>query len=208
VPTAPLSFITAKALTVAIDLERPQRQLRPERGRFGMDAMGATDHHRVAVTVGELDQCRQQRRGSIDQQVGGVGHLPAQRGVADVTRRQPVVDPLAGVGTGLLVDRRLDDVDEGRHVVIGDRFPVEHRLHEPVVDDRGVGAARFGVGGRHDALGDVRLGGEQLDLEPARQLGDVGPHGTHLGGRVARDHGALTPSTRGSRRARRRPRRP
>ena len=60
VPTAPLSLHTAtvaraaaQAVAVAVDLQRPQRDLGAERRRLGVDAVGAPDHHRVAVRAGE-----------------------------------------------------------------------------------------------------------------------------------------------------------
>ena len=60
VPTAPLSLQTAidcasgaQPVAVAADLQRPQRDLGAERRRLGVDAVGAPDHHRVAVGRGQ-----------------------------------------------------------------------------------------------------------------------------------------------------------
>ena len=73
------------------------------------------------------------------------------------------MDPLAGV-----TDRRLHDVDEGGHVVIGDRFALDApAATKPLVDDGRPVAAGGGVGRGHDAQLGVRFRGEQLDLEPA-----------------------------------------
>ena len=69
VPTAPLSLHTAIAcaggaqpVAVAVDLQRPQRDLGAERRRLGVDAVRAPDHHRVAVGAGEVDHRVEQRR--------------------------------------------------------------------------------------------------------------------------------------------------
>ncbi len=42
-----------QAEAIAIDLQRPQRHLGAERGGLGMDAVGAADHHGVAVLAGD-----------------------------------------------------------------------------------------------------------------------------------------------------------
>ena len=60
------------------------------------------------------------------------------------------------------------------------------------VDLRGVGAARNGVVRGHDAEPDVRLGGEQFDLQVTTEAGGVGEHARHLGHRVAGDHDQIT----------------
>ena len=60
VPTAPDSLHTATVVAggpqpgaVAVELQRPQRDLGAERRRLGVDAVGAADHHRVEVAAGE-----------------------------------------------------------------------------------------------------------------------------------------------------------
>jgi hypothetical protein len=195
-----------QAVHVTIDLQRPQRQLGAERRRLGVDPVGAADHHGVAVPAGQFDQRCPQGDRRFEHEIGGVAHLPAERRVADIARRQPVMDPLAGVAA----DRRLHDVDEGRHVVVCDGLAGEHVGHEPIVDRRCAGAARCGVGDGHDAGSGVSLGGEQFDLEPARVLGGVRPDRRHLRCRIPRDHAGLTfrRSTSDNRRARRRRPRP
>ena len=42
----------SEPLAVAAHLHRPERELRAERGRLGVDAVGAPDHRRVAVLAG------------------------------------------------------------------------------------------------------------------------------------------------------------
>ena len=107
----------------------------------------------------------------------GVTHRPAERGVDDVGRRQAVVDPRPGGRP----DRGLDDVDEGGDVVIGHPLSLGHGLDERRVDHRGAIPAGGRIRGRHDADGDVRLGGEQFDLQPPPETSRVGPHDVHLG---------------------------
>ena len=51
--------------------------------------------------------------------------------------------------------------------MIGDRLALEDRHDERLVDDRAHAATRLGVGGRHDTDRSVRLGRQQLDLEPS-----------------------------------------
>ena len=50
--------------------------------------------------------------------------------------------------------------------MIGDRFAFEHGRDERLVDDGARGPAGRGVVRGHDADRGVRLGGQQLDLEP------------------------------------------
>jgi hypothetical protein len=52
---------------------------------------------------------------------------------------------------GRLTDRGLDDVDERRHIVVGDRFAITDRLDERGVDHRRTNATRFGIVRRHDS---------------------------------------------------------
>ena len=93
------------------------------------------------VRAGELDERAQQPVGGVEHEVGGVAHRPAQRGVDDVRRRQPVVDPRAG----RRADALLHDVDERGDVVVGRALALEHGGDERVVDDRRPLPARGGV---------------------------------------------------------------
>ena len=84
VPTAPDSLHTAtdsagggQPGAVAVELQRPQRDLGAERRRLGVDAVRAPDHHRVEVRAGHVDERRQQRVGRRQHEVGGVAHAPS-----------------------------------------------------------------------------------------------------------------------------------
>ena len=174
----------AQTGAITIELQRPQRRLGAERRRFGVDAVGPTDHHGAAVPAGEGDDRGDELVGSGDEQAAGVTHRPTQRRVDDVGGRQPVMDPR----TSGWPDRRLDDVDEGGHVVVGDSFPFGDGGDERLVDHRGARSAGCRLVGRDDPELGLGLGGEQFDLQPPAQPGRIGPHLGHLRERVARDH--------------------
>ena len=123
------------------------------------------------------------------QQVGGPGEGGTQRGVDHVGGSQAVVD----VGAGRRTDALLHHVDKGGHIVVGDLLPLEHVSDENVVDCGRLGPARGGVVCRHDPKAGLRLGGQQLDLEPEREAGGIAEQRRHVGGGVARDHRALPP---------------
>ena len=177
----------AQARAVAVRLEAPQCELGPEGDGLGVHPVGATDHGRGP----ELDRPALERgdqlAASARQQVGRLCEGGAQGGVDDVARREPVVDPLAGRSA----DGCLDDVDERRHVVVGDPLAFGHRLDERGRGLRGALADRLGLDLRHDTDGRERLGRQHLDLEPPRQASLVGEQGGHGGTRVAADHPPL-----------------
>ena len=134
--------------------------------------------------AGEGDDRADELVGGGDEQAAGVAHRPAQRRVDDVGRRQPVVDPRPGRRP----DGRLDDVDERGDVVVGDPLALADGGDERLVDH---GRPRRGTPRRRrrdDPELGLRLGGEQLDLQPAAEAGGVRPHVGHLRERVAGDH--------------------
>ena len=92
------------------------------------------------------------------EQVGGAGQLQRERGVHDVARGEPVVDP----GAFRLTDPVLDDVDERGDVVLGDQLA---RLDRGDVE-AGALAHRDRSFLRDDPELGPRLGREDLDLEP------------------------------------------
>ena len=95
-----------------------------------------------------------------------------------------------------LADARLDHVDEGGHVVVGDPLALGDRGHQAGVDHRGPPPDLPGVGlGDHAHLGQP-LDGQELDLEPAGQAGLVAEEGGHVGRAVAGDHRPAPPGTR------------
>ena len=173
--------------SVAACLQRPQRHLGAERGRLGMDAVGAPDDDGVPMVASKLDHLADEAVDTLDHEPQRVAHCPRQRRVDDITGRQPVVDP----GPLRRTDVLLDDVDESRHVVVRGRLPREDLIDERLVDLRRPLAARgCGFGGNDTELG-VCLRGEQLHLEPPLEASRVGPDGGHRWSRIAIDHHQL-----------------
>src|SRR5581483_11956336 len=80
---------------------------------------GPPHHRRVAVLVGPGGDRLFEGRGGVDEQRGGPGEGDGQGGVDHVGGGEPVVDPAPGRWT----DAPRHDVDEGRHVVVGDPLP-------------------------------------------------------------------------------------
>ena len=103
----------------------------------------------------------------------------ARPGVEHVGRGHPVVDPARGRAHPLGHVR-----EEGHHVVVGGALQLLGPLHR----EPGAGLDGGEVVRRdHPALG-PRAADLQLHLEPAAQLGLLGPEGRHGGAGVARDH--------------------
>ena len=119
---------------------------------------------------------REQLVGGVEEEVGGVAHRPAQRGVDDVRRRQPVVDPRPG-------RRRWPSCTTSTKAATSWSV-VRSRSATAATNASSTAGARSrqarGVGRRHDAERGVGLGGQQLDLQPAAEAGRVGPHRRHL----------------------------
>jgi hypothetical protein len=169
-----------QAIEVTAHLHGPERELRAERRRFGVDAVRAPDHRRVAELARPTRDRRLQASRRTEDHVHGSRELQRQRGVDDVARRQPVVHPRAR----RLPDALLHDVDERGDVVIGGAFPLVHRLDVeagPFANGAGVGL------GDHTELRPC-FDGEDLDFEPRSETGLVGEEVGDLGERVARDH--------------------
>ena len=83
VPTAPESLPTrdplerarAAASRVAVELERPDGELQPERGRLGVDAVRAADHRRLPVLLGARDDGGERAVEPSRIKRAGVAHL-------------------------------------------------------------------------------------------------------------------------------------
>src|SRR5439155_26150784 len=103
------------AVAIAAQLQRPQRELRPERRRLGVDTVGAPGDGRVAELACPRRHGALEIVDRFEQQVARPDEGDRQRRVDDVARRQPVVYPRAGGEA----DGRLDHVDEGGDVVVG-----------------------------------------------------------------------------------------
>ena len=155
------------------------RQLEAEGGGLGVDAVRAPDAEGVGVPQRQLAQGRRQRRLLAQQQVAGAADRQGEPGVEHVGRGQAVVDPAR---------RRphpLGDVgEEGDHVVVGRPLELLGALD-------GEAGARLDLGqvlGRDHPARRPGAADGQLDLQPARQLGLLGPDRGHRGAGVARDH--------------------
>ncbi len=100
-------------VSIALELEHPAEQLEPERRRLRVNAVRTAYRHRVPVLLcarenacgGAVDAVANQRACALDGQ--------RERGVDDVGRGEPVVEP-ASVGSEI----RRDRVDERRDVVV------------------------------------------------------------------------------------------
>ena len=121
VPTGPeilpvpmSSTAVAQAPPAAIELERPARELEPERDRLGVDRVGATHHHRVGLSAGPGDQRGKQSIAVLQQDLARGPQLERERGVDDVALGQPEVEIAA-----LRPDGLGDLADERDHVVVG-----------------------------------------------------------------------------------------
>ena len=74
------------------ELEDVSGELRAERRRLAVDAVGAAHADRVAVAHGLLLERRDERVELIVDELERVAHHHALRGVDDVVGREPVVD--------------------------------------------------------------------------------------------------------------------
>ena len=105
----------------------------------------------------------------------------------------PNVPPPASASGTRGGDRGLHDVDEGGHVMVRDPLPLGTGLDERLVHRGREGPAGGGVGRGHDPEGRPGLGGQELDLQPAAEAGDVAEDGRHLRQAVAGDHPRIIP---------------
>ena len=130
--------------------------------------------------------------GRFEQEVGGVAQHPAPCGVDHVRRGQPVMDPRSGGAA----DRRLDDVDERGHVVVGDRLaartPVdERRRRRPVPAD---GTSRRRPPGRRRASAHASVASSSISSQRAKRA-TSSKIAAISGMRVAGDHRQITGRT-------------
>ena len=100
VPTAPEILPTrissgggGEAREIALHFVVPESQFQAERDRLGVDAVRSPDLHRVL----EFERARLQHRGQIvdafENHFRSAAHQQGLRGVDDVVRRQPVMQP-------------------------------------------------------------------------------------------------------------------
>ena len=171
----------AQAVTVPIQLERPDGQLVAERGRLGVDTVRSAHADRLAVFKRQSFHHAQEPLQPSEDEVGGVSQLQSQGRVEQVARREPEVDPPPG-----RPDRFGHGLDERRDVVVRHSLQLGHPLGRgrDGPDPDGFQVLR---GDRPQA--GPALARQHLDAEPVRELRFLRPHRRHLGQRVPRDHG-------------------
>jgi hypothetical protein len=179
---------------VALELRVPQRELDAERHRFRVHAVGAADHRRPAVLLGAHAHRLHQPGDALDDEAAGFAHLQRLRGVDDVRRGQPEVQPA----------RRRPDLlghrgREGDHIVLRRPFDL---LDAGDVERRPRPQLARRVGG-HEPGVSHRVGRRQFDLEPRFVATLLAPNRAHLGVCVPLDHGGLAQIQPGLRQVRR-----
>ena len=162
-------------------------ELQPERGRLGMDAVGAADGRREFVFAGAALERFVERLDVGDEKIGGAHQLHVEAGVEHVGR-----------GHALVHEARLgpDDFGEvgekGNNIVLG--------LALDLVDAVDIELRRLALGPDflrrclrdHAELGHG-VGGMGLDLEPDAKARLRRPDRRHLRAGVARDGHATSP---------------
>ncbi len=148
-------------LDVALDLQGEERELRPVSRRLGMHAVRATDDRRVHARNGPARESVAQLRGVVNHEVHRRRQRVAECRVHNVGRGQPVVHPRA-FGRP---DPLLDNIDEGRGVVVGHELALVHRVNKGRVDGGSTRAQGGQVRWRDDPELAERFRGEELDLE-------------------------------------------
>ena len=107
----------------AVELEGPDGELQAERRRLRVHAVGAADRDRQPMLVGPLHDGRERPVEPLQDQLARGAHLERERGVDDIRRGQPVVEPAAG-----LAEVAGDGVDERREVVVRLLLDLGHPL--------------------------------------------------------------------------------
>ena len=176
-----------EAAPVAVELERPARELEAEGGRLGVDRVGATHHQRVGFRACARDQRVEEGVDVAEQSLAGGAKLERERRVEDVAAGEAEVQVPALGPDGL-----GDLADERDHVVVGGLLDLRDPLH---VDRR----ARLDRGERvrrHEPASDLGPGDGDLHPEHVLEASRLGPDRAHLGERVAPDHAAAPMSWR------------
>ena len=99
---------------VAFGLQAEEPELRPKGRRFGVHAVGTPDGRRRGELRRATTQHVDQPAGGPDEEIAGAAERHRQRGVDDVGRGQPVMDPRALRRP----DGSAHDVDERGEVVV------------------------------------------------------------------------------------------
>jgi hypothetical protein len=188
VPTAPDAHVLGrggKADGVALHLGEPVEELEAEGGRFRVNAVRAADGGCVLELDGAAPEHREQRGNSFLDERGRFLHLQRLRGVYDVVRRKPVVQP-PGLGVeALALEAFGDRRGEGDDVVLHLRLD----LGDARGRHRRFGRDGFGSGQRNHAVFGQHRARRGFDLKPAAVLVLVCPDAAHRRARVAFDQG-------------------
>ena len=99
-PVAAWANALLQPLGVAVGLHREAGELEAERGRLGVDAVGAADAQRVRVLARPLGEHGGQLAGGRDDHLAGAPQLQGQRRVEHVRRGEAEVDPATGRARG------------------------------------------------------------------------------------------------------------
>src|SRR5271154_3234775 len=190
-----LSKGALQARGVAIGLEGEARELDPERGRLGVNAMCSSDGQRLGVFAGSCGERRHPCVGARDYHLAGRAQLQRQGGIEHVRRGESEMDPAAGLARG-----GGEHVDERGHVVVGHELALVYGLdgEARTADRPQLGFGRTVVSKQARQL----LAGRQLDLPPRLHARLVGPQAAELWARVACAHApricaARSPALRG-----------
>jgi hypothetical protein len=164
----------------AVELERPARELEPERHRFRMDTVRAPDRQRAPVLVRALDDGRECAVQPVAKEIACHSKLQSESGVEDIRRCEAEVEP-----TPVLAELLRDCVDERGQVMVRAAFDLRDAL------------GRRRDGRRAHALDNIRrhrsqlgagLERRQLDPEPGFELELVRPDARHRRTGVTADH--------------------
>ena len=165
----------------AVELERPARELQPERRRLRVHTVRATDAERELVLLGARgDGCERAVEPGL-QQRARLLDLQRERRVDHVRRREAVVEPAP-----VLAEPLRHGVDERRGVVVELRLELRDALGRR---NRCAGADLAGRVLRNGADFGPAVERRELDLQPPRELSLVRPDARHGRSRVAGDHG-------------------
>jgi hypothetical protein len=167
---------STEPLDVALGLQGEEGELGAVGRRLGVHAVGATDDRPIDRFAGAGREGVTQGNGLSDHEIDGPGQHAAQRRVDNVRRGQSVVDPRS-LG---LTDPVLDNVDEGRGVVVRDLFAGVDVGHELCVNDWAPLAQDLRVGRWYDTQFGQGFGGEQLDFEHCVEASLVAKEGGNV----------------------------
>ena len=178
-----------EAVEVAAELPGPAAELHAKGHGLGVDAVRAAHAERVALLEGAAAADLAELPHVLDDEVGGLDELVAERRVAQVGGGHAKVDPAGGLGLALgdlRVDVGAHVGEEGDDVVVGHGLDgVDLLLVELCVSADPGGLLAGDADLAH--LG-VRLAGQNLDLLPDGVLVLQREDVAHLGTGVAINH--------------------